>query len=297
MTSPTTLRTFLPATPPFDFAASLRFIQEFPAMAGEQATEQGVLTAAVREAGVLVGVRLSAAQEACGLACELVAAEPVSESAQAAIADRLTFYLGLDDDLTEFYALAAADPPFAAVVEKLRGYHQVKFPSPLELMCWAILCQRVPMPVARKMKHAIVEECGNRVEVGGRELWAFPDLEQLLAISEERLVELVGNKRKAAYLYAALREWTDFDEHFLRTGDYEAVCERLLSLPGIGPWSARFLLIRGLGRMEQMSADREALRTASKVYGHPVDEAEFARLAERYGRWQGYWGHYLRVGG
>lgn len=43
--------------------------------------------------------------------------------------------------------------------------------------------------------------------------------------------------------------------------------------------------------------DREGLRAASQVYGHQVDAAEFATLADRYGRWRGYWGHYLRVGG
>jgi DNA-3-methyladenine glycosylase II len=202
----------------------------------------------------------------------------------------------LDDDLTEFYALAEGDPAFAAVVAKLHGYHQVKFPSPLELLCWAILCQRVPMPVARKMKHAIVTECGNEVSVGHQQLWAFPDVDQLLALSQTRLHELIGNSRKAGYLYAAVRQWTDIDETFLRTGEYPSVRDRLLNLPGIGPWSATFLLIRGLGRTEHMAPDREALRAAARVYGHAVTEVEFTELATCYGRWQGYWGHYLRVG-
>ena len=55
-------------------------------------------------------------------------------------------------------------------------------------------------------------------------------------------------------------------------------------------------MIRGLGRMESVSADREMLRAAKRVYGHPVDEAELARLAEPYGTWAGYWAHYLRAG-
>ena len=49
-------------------------------------------------------------------------------------------------------------------------------------------------------------------------------------------------------------------------------------------------MIRGLGRMESVSADREMLRAATRVYGHPVDEAELARLAEPYGTWAGYLG-------
>jgi len=75
------------------------------------------------------------------------------------------------------------------------------------------------------------------------------------------------------------------------------VRECLLSFPGIGPWSAGFIMIRGLGRTERMAPDKEALRAASRVYDHPVSEAEFAATAARYGKWQGYWGHYLRVSG
>lgn len=116
------------------------------------------------------------------------------------------FYLGLRDDLTEFYQLARHDPPFARVVERLYGYHQVKFPSPLELLCWAILCQRVPMPVARKMKQALVEAVGNRTTLGGKSRWAFPDAEQLAAFDEAELHRLIGNQRKAGYLYRSVRQ-------------------------------------------------------------------------------------------
>jgi DNA-3-methyladenine glycosylase II len=179
----------------------------------------------------------------------------------------------------------------------LYGYHQVKFPSPLELLCWAILGQRAAMPVARKMKQAIVTWAGNSVVVGGIELWAFPDLEQLLALSEDDLVTLIRNRRKAGYLYGAFRQWHEIDEAFLRHGDDEHVRERLLAIPGIGPWSATFLMVRALGRTQKIGSDREAKLAAGRVYGRTLTDAEFLELADRYSGWQGYWGHYLRVGG
>ncbi len=283
---------FLPATQPFDFEASLRFVRGFPAMAGEEGVGAGTLTVALREGGTVVGARLSAAAGGGGLDCALHSTGALTG---AVLADRLTFRVDLDDDLAAFYGLAEADPPFAAVVRRLHGYHQVKFPSPLELLCWAILCQRIPMPVARTMKQALVRECGNAVTVDGEQLWAFPDVTQLLALSAERLQELVGNSRKATYLFGALRGWADIGEGALRTGEYGAVREQLLALPGIGPWSANFLLVRGLGRTEGMTPDREVLRAASRVYRRPVDDAAFRELAAPYGPFRGYWGHYLRV--
>ena len=56
---------------------------------------------------------------------------------------------GADDDLQPFYALAEADPPFWALVQRLYGYHQVRFFTPFENTCWAILGQRTPFAVAR----------------------------------------------------------------------------------------------------------------------------------------------------
>ena len=63
--------------------------------------------------------------------------------------------------------------------------------------------------------------------------------------------------------------------------------------------SATFIMVRGLGRMEYIPlTETRLLEAASKVYGHgkELGREELKRLAERYGIWQGYWAHYLRVG-
>ncbi|WP_407289104.1 DNA-3-methyladenine glycosylase family protein [Streptomyces sp. BP-8] len=287
----------LAARPPFSFSASLAFIGAFPAMTGQQGTAQDTLTLALRENGTTLGARVTAASGEPAVDCLLTAAAPISDATAQAAADRLSFHLGLADDLTDFYRLARLDRPFSRVVDRLYGYHQVKFPSPLELLCWAILCQRVPMPVARNMKQALVEAIGNRITVDGEPRWAFPDAEQLATLDEPALQHLIGNQRKAGYLYRATRQWLDLDEAFLRTGPYDEVRDQLLSLTGIGPWSATFLLIRGLGRTEHLTPDKEMIRAAQRVYGRTLDDTAFAELTTRYGRHQGYWGHYLRVGG
>ncbi len=286
--------THVAARQPFDFDHGLAFLSRFPAMTGEQGTGAGVLTCAVRADGVLAGARIRG--EGDGLRYELESAEPLTPEVVAAISDRLSFFLGVDDDIAAFYALAEGDPPFLEVIQRLYGYHQVKFPSPLELLVWSILSQRIALPGARKMKHAIVAHFGNRVVLDSEELAAFPELDQLLTLEVEDLEGLITNRRKAGYLHGALRGWAKLDVGFLRHGEHEAVREQLLGLPGIGPWSAAFLMIRGLGRMERIEPDKEGGRAASKVYGHPVSDEEFAELASRYGAWKGYWGHYLRAG-
>ncbi|HEY3142971.1 MAG TPA: hypothetical protein VGJ86_17660 [Acidimicrobiales bacterium] len=280
---------------PFDFGASLRFLREFPATAGEQIVGDDDLIKALREGGctVLALLTSTGTVDKPELSCELTADEALDPPVLAAVEDRLRFWLGLDDDVADFYG--RADPEFSEVVRQLYGYHQVKFPSPVEHVCWAILGQRTPMRVAQTIKRRLVEAYDNRFEVDDTEVWAFPDLDQLRSLGADDLGSLVGNQRKVGYLHGAFEALADVDEEFLRHGSYDEVRDFLLSIPGIGPWSASFVLIRGLGRSEDIPFEKEAASAASRIYGRELDEDEFRQLAARYGSWQGYWGHYLRV--
>jgi len=279
---------------PYSLRMSSSFLCRFPATLGEQIAEPNQMVKAWRIEQETVAADVS--QLASGaLRVRLVSNGTLSEAVIERALDRVGFYLSLDDEIAEFYALAESDPDMMPLIERARGYHQVKIPSPIEHLCWAILVQRVPMPLAKKMKATIVGEFSNVIDVDGTQLVAFPSVDQLGSLSEQDWLRLTGNARKSKYLFGSVQRIAGVDEQFLRTGPFEEVEKFLLSLPGIGPWSASFLMVRGLGRMERMPADPEALRAASRAYGRPIDEGEFDRIAEHYGEWRGYWGHYLRA--
>ncbi len=86
---------------------------------------------------------------------------------------------------------------------------------------------------------------------------------------------------------------------FLTSADYDEINDWLRGIDGIGPWSASFILLRGLGRGETVPLpDRGFLEAASRVYGDglTLSAEEALRIARYYHPWQGYWAHYLRVG-
>lgn len=284
------------AAPPFDFSLALSFVSRFSPTAGEQRVLDGTLTKALRARNTTVGVQV-AANGGDMVDVRAGCKSRLSAAAIAATLDRVEFYLSLDDDLTGFYAVAADDAPFRPVAARLHGYHQVKFSSPWENVAWAILAQRCPTAVAARAKETLVQACGNVVELSGRTYRAFPDADQVAAWTLPDLTACLGNERKASYLHRSAQRWLTLAEDELRHAPYDEVRDQLLGLPGIGPWSATFVLIRGLGRMEHAPPDKELLRAATRVYGHTVDEHELARLAAPYGPWQGYWAHYLRAGG
>ena len=93
------------------------------------------------------------------------------------------------------------------------------------------------------------------------------------------------------------KAFSETDERFLRTAKYEEVEEWLRGIKGIGEWSSRLILLRGLGRMEKLAVENKLLKAASIVYGHgkPLSQNTFDQIAEKYGPWKGYWAYYLRT--
>lgn len=289
----------LAPTPPFDFAKTLKFLGQFSPTRDEQRLDVGRLTKAVSIDGQAVVFELSStgSLEAPALSYTLYSEQPLTEAIKDAATDRASFFLSLSDDLRPFYKLAASDPPFAPLAERLHGLHQVKFLTPFENAAWAILTQRNPIPVAHKVKERLTEQYGVSLTVNGATYRAFPEASRLLSVPPEELLAVIRNEQKVQYLTAVIAAFAGVDEQFLRQGPYEQVNAWLRNIRGIGEWSASFILIRALGRMETIIANNEPLRqAASKVYGRTFSEKDLRQHAQRYGEQQGYWAYYLRVG-
>lgn len=286
--------------PPFDFDTSLDFLGWFVPMLGEQGLGERVLTKAIMHEGqtIVFRVRSAGTIEASELAYTLISAESISGAAAVAAADRISFFLSIDDDLVPFYTLAEGDSAFEPLLKQLYGYHHVKFLSPFEAACWAVLTQRNTGTSSRKMKGAIAERYGGQLEFDGTVYRAFPEAEALISVPVGELAATIGHAPKAAFLSTVIEAFSRVDERWLRIAPYSEVERWLRDINGIGAWSAGLILLRGLGRMEQLPVDDTRITQAvGKAYnaGEPVDTATLKRLAERYGPWRGYWAHYLRV--
>jgi DNA-3-methyladenine glycosylase II len=143
----------------------------------------------------------------------------------------------------------------------------------------------------------LLERYGSEFTVNGTSFHAFPEPSDLMEADYQELREIVGDKR-ADYLKAIAVVFQQTSEFFMRNGDFERVKEWLLSIKGIGEWSAQFVLIRGLGRMNSVSLDEKNLMKAvSHLYkqGSALTVEEVKAIAANYCEYQGYWAHYVRV--
>jgi DNA-3-methyladenine glycosylase II len=291
----------LAPTSPFDFDRSLNFLGVFMPTKHEQTTSLHTLIKAISIDGQTVVFQLASngTIEKPRLEYTLFSDQPINEEMKKGVVERMAFFLSLRDDLQPFYRIGREDTEFAPIIEHLYGYHQVKFLTPFENACWAVLTQRNPMNIAQKTKQALIESYGSRLEVNGTVYQAFPEPIQIAVADEAELLKLIRNERRTQYLITTARAFSEVDEEFLKTAPDEEVETWLRNIKGIGEWSATFIMIRGLGRMEHVPlTEGRLIEAASKIYGYgeELSREDLKRLAERYGLWQGYWAHYLRVG-
>ena len=287
--------------PPFDFGHTLSLLERFGADGVPKTLTETGLTQALTVQGQAVGVQLesSGGVEQPQLDVTLIARDLITAELIAKASERLNFYLGLQDDLGPFYALAAKDDAFAPVLEQLYGYHQVKFPSVFTSVCWALVTQRTPNSFAYGTMAHLSELLGDRIWIAGQTFPTFPEPQAFLASdAPAKVLAATNNTRKTERLLPLAREFLGVDEAFLRDAPYEEVYRWLKTLPGLGAWSVDYIMLRGLGRTERTPwTDTWLMDALSKVYagGLSLSRGDARRLAEGYGWYQGLWIHYLKT--
>ena len=275
----------LTAEGPFDFGASLRFVEDWPATSALPSDGRALRFAYCAESDWRpIGVSVTAAPGGVAVA--------TTRAAGPGIRGEVARILSLDVDGAGFAELGAADPVLGDLQRLRPGLRPVCFWSPWEAACWAVIVQRSSMLIASRIKQRIAERYGAKVTVDGQVYAAFPPPVSLLeagglglpAQKEEWLRGLAG-----AALDGVLTA-----EHLRALGPEEALAE-LRALPGVGPFSAGLILIRGAGAPDAFPGDEPRLfGILREAYGLPEDAppTAFRKLAEA---WRPYrsWASFL----
>ncbi|MFD9894721.1 DNA-3-methyladenine glycosylase family protein [Amycolatopsis sp. NPDC059027] len=278
---------------PFDLAASARFLAGFtPAGRPDAAGESGVLRLAfpVDEGGTSVGAVIR--QRAPGTV-EVEAYGPPGLA--EAVTAQVRRILSLDVDGTGFAGAGERDPVVGALQRERPGLRPVLFPSPYEAACWAVLSQRVRGSQAARIKRRLAEEYGKRVNVGGVALTAFPEPELLAGLCD--FPGIPETKFERLCLVAKAAAEGELDAARLRALPVEEALARLRLLPGVGPFSAELILIRGVGHPDVFPASEGRLAEEMRQrYGRPdAGAAELAAIAEAWRPYRSWVSFLLRT--
>jgi AraC family transcriptional regulator of adaptative response / DNA-3-methyladenine glycosylase II len=208
----------------------------------------------------------------------------------AGVVSRVRRLWDLDADPEAVVDCLSRDPVLAPWVAKAPGIRVPGAVDGAELVLRTVLGQQVSVAAARTATTRLVAELGEPVTI------ASPDDPARLFPSPTSVAEhggevLTGPRRRIATVraVAAALAAGDLDVHVGR--DAHDLRRDLLALPGIGPWTADYVLLRLLGRPDLLLSTDRALQRGAHVVGlapeHLVDHAH------RWRPWRSYAGMYL----
>jgi DNA-3-methyladenine glycosylase II len=191
--------------------------------------------------------------------------------------------LGASADLSGFYAMAAGDPRLGDLARKFVGLKPPQFPTVFEALLNGISCQQLTLTVGITLLNRLTSRYGS--SVAGRQM--FPSPEDVASASPVDLRRLGYSGTKARSILLAARRQTEgrLDLESLREMDDETAMETLLDLPGVGPWTAGYVLLRGLGRWNVFpGGDVGAQNNLTRFLGlkRRPGEAQMGRILERW---------------
>jgi len=213
----------------------------------------------------------------------VVRAELQTDGDEDAAAAQLARMLSLDVDATGWAEAGRRDPVLGELQARRPGFRPVLFGSPFEAAVWALLSQRTGLRQAAVLRRRLAEERGVGFDVDGERLHTCPalrlvDLELLQGLPAPKLPRL------RALAHAALDGRLDASD--LRRLPADEALEQLLELPGIGPFSANLVLLRGVGTVDVLPTEPEprlarALQDLYELDG-PADAARLQAIAEAW---------------
>ena len=289
-----------PRACPFSLEATVRLLQRRPAnridrwVDGEYRraiqTPEGMRLILVRDAGTI---------DAPDLTLEVLGG-PVGDASMDRIMAMVRWMLGLDADVPPVDWLAEREPLLVPTLDRLGGFRPPAFPD-LFATCLAVLpYQQLSLDAGTAIMGRLVGQYGPRISHEGEDYFDFPSADLIAGASESDLVGVGLSRAKAVALQrlAGRALAGDLDRsRYDVLSTVDAMAE-LQTLPGIGPWSASVLALRGMRRLDAFpGGDTGAAKSLTALLGatSKLTPADAVAFAERLGDQRGYL-YYLLLG-
>ena len=177
--------------------------------------------------------------------------------------------LGLDVDPALLGQAVAAEPRLQALAERAGGLRPPRFPSLFEAIGMTIPFQQVSLAAGQSIANRVVQRFGRPRGPA----WLFPTPETIAGASLDELRACGLSQAKAHTLQSAAERILDgrLSESKLPELSSEDVVQALEQVPGVGPWTAGVIALRGLGRLDVFPrGDVGARRTLARLLGQPA---------------------------
>ena len=210
--------------------------------------------------------------------------------AQAAV-QRCRRMFDLDADPNTVEAHFGDDPILAPLVRKRPGLRSPGHPDGLELLTRAVLGQQVSVKGARTLAARLVASMGEPLAtpIDGV-THVFPSAATIATASPTDFAMPTARGRA---LINACERLAAGDIVIDAGSDRDEISRQLESLPGIGPWTARYIALRSLGDPDVFLPTDIGVRNALRSMGVDSTPKAAEHLAERWRPWRSYALHHL----
>ena len=197
-----------------------------------------------------------------------VQASKASDTWAVPIVERM---LGTRVDLTSWYECSAQLPWLAHLAREFRGAKPPRYASLWEACAHAIVFQQISIHAAASIMRRVVDAFGDPCP--DFPCVAFPAPRAILDADPARLRAAGLSQSKVVHLRAAAEaiESGVIDQAQIDALETAAASDRLISIRGIGRWSAAVILLRGFGRLDTFPMnDSGVARTVKALSGDPA---------------------------
>lgn len=200
--------------------------------------------------------------------------------------------LGFQADLRGFYGMAAEDTALAPLAQQFLGVKPPRFPSIFEALLNAFACQQVSLDVGILLLSRLTETYGMRFDEDQLSLCAFPEPEALAGASVEDIKRLGFSRQKARAIIelATTLASGQRDVSFVDSMSNEEAKAALLPIRGVGRWSAEYVLLRGLGRVDTFPGDDVGAQKNLQRLLQLEEKPSYETVREVTSSWQPYAG-------
>ena len=263
---------------PFSLAAAQDFAGGFAAGIGAHGTSTGILMTFPVE-----GWRESACVDVWQAADGVVHGEIAGSDDIEMVRTQAARSLSLDLDGRGWTDAGERDPVLGALQTRYDNLRPVCFYSAYEAATSLVIGQRIAMRQARVVKERLSATYGDQVEINGHELRPFPRPQRLIELTALQGLSDVKAQRLRDLGRAAMDGRLDTAR--LRSIPEAQALTELQELPGVGPWTASGILLRGCGVADALPMGDDISRAAVQwAYGleELPDDASWSQIAESW---------------
>jgi len=199
---------------------------------------------------------------------------------RADVLDGVRHMLRLDDDLSAFYALVHEDAELAWAAAG--AGRMMRSPTVFEDVVKTICTTNCAWSATVRMTTALVDHLGERAPDGRR---AFPSAAAMGEADEAFYRDVVRAGYRGAYLRSLATNAADGTLDLEALNDPalsdEEVAERLIALPGCGPYATAHMMML-LGRYSRLILDSWTRPTYARLNGRKAADRTIERRFSRY---------------